>query len=157
MTNLEASIKAIAMSFATALLSEIRKVPLTELQALATPAPAKAVKVAPVKVAPKAKAVKVAPKQTTYTAYVSESKPKATFKPKAAKVKAPAKVAPPAPKPVSKPAASTQATNGTVFIKNRVGGGFTATFGGKTYNATRSRDLAYKAKKAGFAVSLSLL
>lgn len=152
MTNLEASIKAIAMSFATALLSEIRKVPLTELQALATPAPAKAVKVAP-----KAKAVKVAPKQTTYTAYVSESKPKATFKPKAAKVKAPAKVAPPAPKPVSKPAASTQATNGTVFIKNRVGGGFTATFGGKTYNATRSRDLAYKAKKAGFAVSLSLL
>lgn len=146
MTNLEASIKAIAMSFATALLSEIRKVPLTELQALATPAPAK------VK-APKAKkAVKVAPKQTTYTAYVSESKPKATFKPKAAKVKAPAKVAPPAPKPVSKPATATQATNGTVFIRNRVGGGFTATFGGKTYNATRSRDLAYKAKKAGFAV-----
>lgn len=133
MTNLEASIKSIAMSFATALLSEIRKVPLTELQALATPAPAK-VKAPKAK---KAKAVKVAPKP---------------FKPKAAKVKAPAKVALPAPKPVSKPAAATQATNGTVFIRNRVGGGFTATFGGKTYNATRSRDLAYKAKKAGFAV-----
>lgn len=152
MTNLEASIKSIAMSFVTSILSEIRKVPLMELQALSTPAPkAKAPK------AKKAKAVKVAPKQTTYTAYASESKPKDSFKLKAAKVKAPAKVAPPAPKPVSKPAASTQATNGTVFIKNRVGGGFTATFGGKTYNATRSRDLAYKAKKAGFAVSLSLL
>jgi hypothetical protein len=134
MTNLEASIKAIAMSFATALLSEIRKVPLTELYALATPAPAKASKVK----ARKAK-VKAAPKQTTYTAYVSESKPKATFKPKAA------------PKA---PAASTQATKGTVFIRNRVGGGFTATFGGKTYNATRSRDLAYKAKKAGFSVTV---
>lgn len=148
MTNLEASIKSIAMSFVTSILSEIRKVPLTELQALSTPAPkAKAPK------AKKAKAVKVAPKQTTYTAYASESKPKDSFKLKAAKVKAPAKVAPPAPKPVSKPAAATQATNdGTVFIRNRVGGGFTATFGGKTYNATRSRDLAYKAKKAGFAV-----
>ncbi len=146
MTNLEASIKSIAMSFVTSILSEIRKVPLTELQALSTPAPkAKAPK------AKKAKAVKVAPKQTTYTTY-TESKPKDTFKLKAAKVKAPAKVAPPAPKPVSKPAAATQATNGTVFIRNRVGGGFTATFGGKTYNATRSRDLAYKAKKAGFAV-----
>jgi hypothetical protein len=152
MTNLEASIKAIAMSFATAILSEIRKVPLTELQSLATPAPAKVSKVK----APKAK-VKAAPK------------------PKAVKVKAPAKVvtfeefreqvkaaryvpAPPAPKPVSNPAASkpaaTQATNGTVFIRNRVGGGFTATFGGKTYNATRSRDLAYKAKKAGFSVTV---
>jgi len=135
MTNLEASIKAIAMSFATAILSEIRKVPLTELQSLATPAPAKVSKVK----APKAK-VKAAPK------------PKAVKEVKAARYVP----APPAPKPVSNPAASkpaaTQATNGTVFIRNRVGGGFTATFGGKTYNATRSRDLAYKAKKAGFAV-----
>ena len=147
MTNLEASIKAIAMSFATAILSEIRKVPLTELQSLATPAPAKVSKVkapkAKVKAAPKPKAVKVkAPAKVVTFEEFSEQVKAARYVP-----------APPAPKPVSKPAA-TQATNGTVFIRNRVGGGVTATFGGKTYNATRSRDLAYKAKKAGFSVTV---